>query len=212
MYNNVPQEIKQIAKQDFNSVKRSINRKQDAVVASITDISFRSHDNFITATCSMNIEGESNQDIVCSIRYEYEDDSHIYANKTISSVSNSILKSISTSTIVAADEDDAFGFDEFDEESEPDVEEDEIDTDIEEEEVEIEDPEEDVEIEVDNNIEGHYIVECDRCHGIFISALIESNEVVDHISGVCPLCEKESEQYVKWVVKPVEFGDVETEI
>ena len=64
--------------------------------------------------------------------------------------------------------------------------------------------EEDSTIEADNNISDHYIVECERCHGIFISALIESDQEVEKISGVCPLCEKSTDQYVKWVVKPVE--------
>lgn len=58
-------------------------------------------------------------------------------------------------------------------------------------------------IEMDNNIEDHYIAECDRCHGIFISAVIKSDQKVDKISGTCPLCEKESDQYLKWVVEKV---------
>lgn len=64
--------------------------------------------------------------------------------------------------------------------------------------------EDDVDIEVENNIEDHYIAECDKCHGIFISAVIESDQVIDHISGVCPLCQKESEQYLYWVIKKAE--------
>lgn len=58
-------------------------------------------------------------------------------------------------------------------------------------------------IETDNNISNHYIAECDTCHNIFISAVIESDQVVDHISGICPICEKETDQYLKWVVKDV---------
>jgi len=64
--------------------------------------------------------------------------------------------------------------------------------------------EDDVDIEVDNNIDGHLIAECDKCHGIFISAMIESDQEVDKISGICPLCEKETDQYIKWVVKAIE--------
>lgn len=64
--------------------------------------------------------------------------------------------------------------------------------------------EDDVNIEMDNNIDGHYIAECDRCHGVFISAVIESDQEVEKISGVCPLCEKESDQYLKWVIKSVD--------
>lgn len=64
--------------------------------------------------------------------------------------------------------------------------------------------EDDVDIEVDNNIDGHLIAECDKCHGIFISAMIESDQEVEKISGICPLCEKESDQFIKWVVKAIE--------
>lgn len=61
--------------------------------------------------------------------------------------------------------------------------------------------EDDVDIEMDNNIQDHYIAECDRCHGIFISAVVESDQDVESISGVCPLCQKESDQYLKWVIR-----------
>lgn len=64
--------------------------------------------------------------------------------------------------------------------------------------------EDDVDIEMDNNVENHLIAECDKCHGIFISAMIESDQEVDKITGICPLCEKESDQYFKWVIKPIE--------
>lgn len=64
--------------------------------------------------------------------------------------------------------------------------------------------EDDVDIELDNNITNHYIAECEGCHGIFISAMIESDQVVEKITGTCPLCEKETDQYLKWIVKGVE--------
>lgn len=64
--------------------------------------------------------------------------------------------------------------------------------------------EDDTTIEVDNNIDDHYIAECDICHGIFISAVTESDQDVQSITGVCPLCGKESDQYLNWVVKPRE--------
>lgn len=63
--------------------------------------------------------------------------------------------------------------------------------------------EDDVDIEIDNNIDGHYIAECDRCQGIFISAVIESAQEVEKITGICPLCEKESDQYLKWKIQSV---------
>ncbi len=60
--------------------------------------------------------------------------------------------------------------------------------------------EDDVDIEIDNNIEGHYIAECDRCKGIFISAVTDSDQKITKISGICPLCEKETDQYLNWVI------------
>jgi len=56
-------------------------------------------------------------------------------------------------------------------------------------------------IEVENNITNHLIAECENCHGIFISAMIASDQDVESISGVCPLCNKDTEQVLKWVVK-----------
>lgn len=64
--------------------------------------------------------------------------------------------------------------------------------------------EDEVDIQVNNNIVNHYIAECDACQGIFISAMIENDEIVDHITGQCPLCGKESDQYLKWIVREVE--------
>lgn len=61
----------------------------------------------------------------------------------------------------------------------------------------------DVDIEMDNNISNHYIAECDRCHGLFISAVIESDQEIDKISGTCPLCDKETEQQLKWIIRDV---------
>lgn len=64
-------------------------------------------------------------------------------------------------------------------------------------------------IEVNNNIEDHLIAECERCHGIFISAILQSDMEIDHVTGTCPLCGRESNQYLKWVVKPAETEGAE---
>lgn len=56
-------------------------------------------------------------------------------------------------------------------------------------------------IEVDNNILNHLIAECQNCHGIFISAMIASDQVVESINAVCPLCNKNTEQFLKWIIK-----------
>lgn len=69
--------------------------------------------------------------------------------------------------------------------------------------------EDDPSIEVNNNIEDHLIAECERCHGIFISATLQSDMEIDHVTGTCPLCGRESNQYLKWVVKPAETESVE---
>ena len=69
--------------------------------------------------------------------------------------------------------------------------------------------EDDPSIEVNNNIEDHLIAECERCHGIFISAILQSDMEIDHVTGTCPLCGRESNQYLKWVVKPAETEGVE---
>jgi len=61
--------------------------------------------------------------------------------------------------------------------------------------------EDDVDIAMNNNISGHFIAECSKCSGIFISAVIESDQKLDHVTGVCPLCGKDSDQYLKWVIK-----------
>ena len=64
--------------------------------------------------------------------------------------------------------------------------------------------EDSIDIEVENNIAGHYIAECDKCKNVFISATVLSDQVVEYVSGVCPICKEESDQYLKWVIKPVE--------
>lgn len=56
-------------------------------------------------------------------------------------------------------------------------------------------------IEMDNNIVNHLIAECQNCHGIFISAMLASDQVIESINGVCPLCNKDTEQSLKWIIK-----------
>jgi hypothetical protein len=63
--------------------------------------------------------------------------------------------------------------------------------------------EEEINIDIENNISGHYIAECDKCKGIFISATVQSDQAVESVTGECPLCGEETEQYLKWVVTPV---------
>lgn len=63
--------------------------------------------------------------------------------------------------------------------------------------------EDDVDIDIDNNISGHYIAECENCKNTFISAMIVSDQAVDSISGICPICNKDTVQQLKWYVADV---------
>ena len=68
--------------------------------------------------------------------------------------------------------------------------------------------EDDIDIEVDNNIIDHLIAECENCKGVFISAMIASDQDVDSISGICPLCNKDTTQQLKWIIKKYPEDDV----
>lgn len=61
--------------------------------------------------------------------------------------------------------------------------------------------EDEVDIEMLNNITDHYIAECERCHNVFITAIEESSEEINDISGVCPVCDEESVQKLKWIIR-----------
>lgn len=65
------------------------------------------------------------------------------------------------------------------------------------------DKEDEVTIEIENNIDDHYIAECEKCGGIFISATVESDQEVHKVTGECPLCGEETDQYLKWIVRKV---------
>lgn len=56
-------------------------------------------------------------------------------------------------------------------------------------------------IDIDNNIINHLIAECQNCHGIFISAMIGSDQDVEGITGVCPLCNKDTDQTFIGIIK-----------
>lgn len=211
MKNETLQSIRDIAKKDFKEIEDSINLNQDAVKAHVRSIQYLEKNNTVQCTCTFAFDG-SKDEIEASINYEDKEDG-IYADADTADVATSILSAVdvtaSTPIMAADDEEDAFG---FDDPGVADVEDDafsfdtpEDETIVEEEAEEIEDPEEEPSIAIENNIAGHYIAECSRCHGVFISALMESDQHVEFLSGICPLCEKESDQYIKWVIKPVEF-------
>lgn len=107
------------------------------------------------------------------------------------------------STVTAAAEDEDMEFSEEDEGLDDTL--DDIADNIEDMQESIDEvQEDDVNIDMDNNIDQHYIAECDVCHGIFISAVSKSDEEISKITGVCPLCNKETDQYLRWVVQKVE--------
>lgn len=92
----------------------------------------------------------------------------------------------------------------IDDMSEPIVDEEvAVDEELNDEEVADEIEEDETDIEIENNIANHFIAECDSCHGVFISALVETDQEVDMLSGVCPLCGKETDQYLKWIIREV---------
>lgn len=210
MNKSVLQNIKGIAKSDFLSVEKNLQSELD-ISASVDSIHFSICKNVVTATCDFKMKN-SQEVIAASIEYMPTSDG-VYADSKIDEVSNAVLSAASAplTTITAADEDEEqFVFDDesFDVpeddtnlvEDEEEAAEDSTEEDTE----ELEDPEDGVDIQTDNNIAGHYIAECNRCHGVFISALMESDQHIEFISGICPLCEKESDQYIKWVINPVE--------
>lgn len=57
--------------------------------------------------------------------------------------------------------------------------------------------------EMENNIENHYIAECDHCHEVFISAVVESDSPVSSVEGECPCCHEETKQTLKWIVRSI---------
>lgn len=95
--------------------------------------------------------------------------------------------------IFAADE---IPYDEYIEDNEADNEADNADLSDEEEDI----PSDNPLINIENNIEGKYIAECERCGGVFISALSVSDVPVEAIHGICPLCDHDTDQYLKWYV------------
>ena len=164
-------------------------------------------------------------DFYYSIKTEAKD---IYINKPDDELANELKKAsrnVSESTrvkskpvtaakITAADED--FESDEFDEsfdDAPEDKDEDSLADSIDSISDKVDDMqdtiddaevEDDIDIDIENNIDNHYIAECERCHGIFISSVVESDQQLEKIHGTCPLCDRDTDQYLKWTVKKVE--------
>lgn len=72
---------------------------------------------------------------------------------------------------------------------------------------EVSDQPEDAILDMDNNIDNHYIAECQRCHEIFISAVVESETRMESVHGECPCCHEQTEQDLKWIVRSVNYEE-----
>lgn len=137
--------------------------------------------------------------------------------KIVPKSSTSVRASSRTATrrrIVAAGEDNFGGFDDFDEDDRADFNDtlDDLSDNVE----DIQDSldeidEDDVNIETENNIANHYIAECEECQGIFISAVVHSEQQIQSVKGVCPCCNEETEQFLKWVIQAVDDGQIDEE-
>ena len=122
-------------------------------------------------------------------------------------------RGVKASTAIMAAEDDPFadmGFDDEDDDALADVQDsdsiseniDDMADTLDELSDSLKDFEEDsIDIEKENNISDHLIAECEKCHGVFITAVVESDQKIDKISGICPLCDEDCDQYLYWVIK-----------
>ena len=109
---------------------------------------------------------------------------------------------ITKRSIFAADEFDDFQMVEMEEDAALNDQLDDIQDSVEDIQDSVDDiKEDDPAIDLDNNITNHLIAECENCKGVFISAMIDSEQEVESISGVCPLCNKNTTQLLKWIIK-----------
>ena len=191
-----PEEIKEKVKQSVHAVLKIDGRN--------TDVDFDYEINLSPETVYIQKPCE---DIVSDIERSVKN--RVSESMRISKSASSVT----SSSITAADDD--FESDDFSDETDPTDSTDSLSDNIDDIADTVEDiqdtiddvQEDDVNIQVENNISDHYIAECERCHGIFISSVIRSEQPLEKISGTCPLCDRQTDQYLKWVVRDVK--DVE---
>lgn len=224
-------QIKTYATEDISEAVRLANEKYK-LEAKLNKLTYDCDDDIETAddaSCIVNASISAG-DKATNLSFEYVvSDDEIYCSDDVSSLAK-LIKSklfgevtaavsdrpLTSVAVTAANDDedteepavdDFSGFDEFDEFGDPaDIADsvDDLADSVDELQDRIDETDlDEVNIDMDNNIDGHYIAECERCHGVFISAVVESDQVVDSIGGICPLCEKETTQYLKWVIKAV---------
>lgn len=122
---------------------------------------------------------------------------------------NAYVESATSITAADEDEDDPFSDMEFEDEQAPVADDGDISDNIDDLSDTLDDisdsledfKEDNVDIELDNNISDHYIAECEKCKGVFITSITESDMELEKISGICPICDEECDQYLKWVIR-----------
>lgn len=187
-----PEEIKEKVKQSVHAVLKIDGRNTD--VDFDYEISLSPETVYIQKPCEDIVS-----DIESSLKNKVSESTRISKSS----------KPVTSSSITAADDD--FESDDFSDETDPTDSTDSLSDNIDDIADTVEDiqdtiddvQEDDVNIQVENNISDHYIAECERCHGIFISSVIRSEQPLEKISGTCPLCDRQTDQYLKWVVKDV---------
>lgn len=208
------------AREDADTIVRGLNVSAGTkfevvdIVLSSTD-GIDDSDEVVPLSAKVSIKDENGASTKFTLKYEWDD--ALYAlfevRPTVEMLKRRLnkSKSVKSARIVAAEEDvvdDEFVDDVIDDASGLDDRLDDIQDTVENMQDDIDDiQEDDTLLEVDNNIADHYICECERCHGIFISALIESEQQVDHVSGICPLCDEETDQYIKWIIRDVKADE-----
>lgn len=222
---NIIQQIRQYATEDANSVINKLNELGfNASIRNIDLASDKTDPKEVWVTCVVWTVCKGRKSAFI-LKYSYDDASNIYIQSDLPKVIDNQVKKwtktpVKASTaIMAADDDDffdnggdmpgSFGGAEPSDNTVGDEIDDLADS-VDDLQDSIDEVKQDqTELEIDNNIANHYICECDQCHNIFISAIIESDQQIDHITGVCPVCEKESEQRIKWVIRDINDEDNE---
>lgn len=205
--------------------KHTVVDVKDITANKVSDVAVDAEEIEYDVQIVLDIDGDQQ---AVNFQYYLQPDGNVELSEdldnVIQNVNNRIMSGQDTAglqTITAADDFDSDDFDDddFDEIPHEPVEDDTVADDdsitdtlndmseqLDDLQDDITDPsaEDDINIDINNNIDNHYIAECEKCHGIFISSLIASDQRVESVHGVCPLCDKESDQYLKWIVEAVE--------
>lgn len=228
---NIAEHMKSLAKEDIDEILDILQDK--GINAELISFEVEPEDipESIEQTVRANIKvGQDTKEIQFKYLLDYKNGpDEITIDKDCTDIAdefydniNSAIKTkkskIISSTITAADEDADFESDEFDETPadgmivDDEFGEDQLSDTLDNISDKVDDiqdsmddvQEDDVCIDIDNNISNHYVAECEKCKGIFISSVVETDQKLDKIHGSCPLCDKETDQYLKWIIKDIE--------